>query len=300
MLGLLGYNFCKDINCLDPTPVNITSLKSITIQNGIFDRLYITGDTDFDDITDIPEGWDFNTIINANFNGNLDAGNVEEIFANVTAIRIKRRVKGDFDWVTLKTITINTAEDLHFVFNDFTNICYMEYEYAIVPMTNNSEGNYITEEVFSKFNGIFICDVNNIFKFFADVDYSATDTVQKVGTYEPFGRKYPIVVSNGLLQYDTGRFSSLILPDDYKTTRSLDRMTIVKKRKAIIQSLTNKLPKILKDWNGNAWIVFFVGNPQTDYAKEYGMGIERITCDWTQVGDAESGADLLNNGVISG
>lgn len=300
MFGFLGYNFFKDVNCLDPTPVDITSLNNTKIQNGVFDRVYITGDVSFNDPSEIPDGWDFNTIFDAQFNDNLDAGNVQELFSNVSAIKIKRRVVGEFDWVTLKTITINTSDDLHFVFNDFTNICYMNYEYAIVPIINNSESNYLTEEVFSKFNGIFICDINNVFKFFADTDYSATNTVHKVGTYEPFGREYPIVVSNGLLQYDTGRFSSLILPDDFKRTRNLDRKSIVDKRKAIIKSLTNKTPKILKDWNGNSWIVFFTGKPQTDYAKEYGMGIQRITCDWTQIGDAENYQHLFTNGLISG
>ena len=49
MFGFLGYNFLKDINCLDPTPVNITSLNNTKIQNGVFDRVYITGDTTFTD-----------------------------------------------------------------------------------------------------------------------------------------------------------------------------------------------------------------------------------------------------------
>ena len=300
MIGFLNYNFCRDINCLDPMPTNIKSLNTATIRGGIFDKVYISSDTTFDDIINLPTGWDFDTILDAEFHNNLDAGNVEEIYSSITSVKIKRRVKGEFEWTTLKTIEVNSPADLLFVFNDITNICYVDYEYALVPIIGLSEGNYVTSEITSKFNGVFICDTNTVLKFFADVDYGATDTIHKVGTYEVFGRQYPLIVSNGLLQYDSGRFSGLILPDDYKQTRKIDRKAIVDKRKTIINSLTRKTPKILKDWNGNAWIVFFVGEPQTDYAKEYGMGIQRITCDWMQIGDAENSDDLKNNGLISG
>lgn len=299
MIGFLNYNFCGDINCFDPFPTNANQLTISKISNGIFDRINITADTVFTQITQIPTTWDFNTILNASFNGNVDGGNIETMIENMSAIKIKRRVKGSFTWDTIKEVPITSSSDLTFIFNDVTNICNTEYEYALVPIMGNVEGNYIIESVYSKFNGIYICDVNNLFKFFADVDYGSTESVQKVGVYEPFGRQYPIIVSNSLLNYETGRFSALVLPDDFKESRSLNRKDIVEKRNQIVSYMKNKQPKILKDWNGNAWIVVFTGNPQTDYAKEYGLGMERVTCDWTQVGDASNVNDLKNTGLIS-
>lgn len=298
MIGLLGYNFCSDANAIDPMPTAVNKITSTKLQRGIFAHMNATSDVTSEYSTALPTEWDFNTIMDCNFNDNVGAGNMGEITKDVTSIRIKRREKGTFDWITIKEIAINTIDDFSFIFTDNLASNYTQYEYAYVPVMNQIEGNYTTEEVYSKFKGVFLCDVNTIYKFYADIEYGSTDSVQKIGTYEPFGRKYPVMVSNGLLGYDTGTVSALVAPKDFHKTHEFDRVAITKERNALFKWLTNKKPKILKDWNGFFVICIVTGNPQTDYESNYGMGIQRMTAEWTQTGDPKEKADLYANGLI--
>lgn len=298
MIGLLGYNFCADVNAIDPMPTAVNKITSTKLQRGIFAHMNATSDVTSEYSTVLPTEWDFNTIMDCNFNDNVGAGNMGEITKNITSIRIKRREKGTFNWITIKEIQITSIDDFSFIFTDNLASNFTQYEYAYVPVLNQIEGNYTVEEVYSKFNGVFLCDVNTIYKFYADIEYGSTDSIQKIGTYEPFGRKYPVMVSNGLLGYDNGTVSALILPKNFSKSNRIDRQAVTKERNALFKWLTNKKPKMLKDWNDGEWLCIITGNPQTDYESNYGMGIQRMTAEWTQTGDPKEKADLYANGLI--
>ena len=298
MIGLLGYNFCSDGNALDPMPTSVNNITTTTIQNGIYDHFYAGYDATSEYSHTLPTAWDFNTIMDCNFENNISAGNIDDLTSNISGVKIKRREKGTFDWTTIKEIAVTSVDDLSFIFTDNLASNYTQYEYAYVPITGQTEGSYTVSEVYSKFKGVFICDVNTIYKFYADIEYGSTDSVQKIGTYEPFGRKYPVMVSNGLLGYDTGTVSALIVPKNFSETHEFDRQAITKERNTLFKWLTNKKPKMLKDWNGAEWLCIITGNPQTDYESNYGMGIQRMTAEWTQTGDPKVKADLYANGLI--
>lgn len=298
MTGLLGYNFCLDGNCLDPMPTSANGITSSKVKNGIFSHYNASSDVSGDYNNIVPTAWDLNTIMDCNFNDNIGAGTLGELTKNITSVRIKRREKGTFDWVVIKEISISNVDDFSFIFTDNLASNFTQYEYAYVPVMGQVEGTYTTNEVYSKFNGVFLCDVNTIYKFYADIDYGSTDSVQKIGTYEPFGRKYPVMVSNGLLGYDTGTVSALILPKNFSQSNKIDRQAITTERNALFKWLTNKKPKMLKDWNDGEWLLQIVGNPQTDYESNYGMGIQRMTAEWVQTGNPKEKADLYANGLI--
>ena len=298
MIGLLGYNFCSDGNALDPMPTSVNNITTTTIQNGIYDHFYVGYDVTSEYSHALPTAWDFNTIMDCNFENNISAGNIDDLTSNISGVKIKRREKGTFDWTTIKEIAVTSIDDLSFIFTDNLASNYTQYEYAYVPITGQTEGSYTVSEVYSKFKGVFICDVNTIYKFYADIEYGSTDSVQKIGTYEPFGRKYPVMVSNGLLGYDTGTVSALIVPKNFTETHEFDRQAITKERNTLFKWLTNKKPKMLKDWNSSEWLCIITGNPQTDYESNYGMGIQRMTVEWTQTGDPKVKADLYANGLI--
>ena len=298
MIGFLGYNFLKDGNALDPTPTNINNITYARVQNGIFDHFNVTRDISFDYTSIIPADWDVNTVMDADFNGNTNAGNVDNLAANVTSVRIKRRIKGTFEWITLREIPISSPNDLSFIITDNLNAYNVEYEYAWVPMTNDVEGNYVIESILSQFQGVFICDVNNIFKLQAGVEYNNNDANQQVGVFQPYNRKYPVIVSNSLINYQTGTISSWVLPEDFEDSKSLDRFEITKEKEAILKFLMNKKPKIIKDTNGNNWLVYFTGNPSMSYNNNYGQGMVKVNAEWTEVGDPNDKTDLYENGLI--
>ena len=298
MIGLIGYNFYSDSNALDPTPTDINNITYTKIQNGIFDHFNVSRDTSFDYSSIIPTDWDINTLMNADFAGNVSAGNVGQLATGITSIRVKRRIKGTFDWITIREIPVSKPEDLSLVITDNLNVYNVEYEYAYVPVMEDVEGSYIIESILSKFEGVFICDVDTVFKFYAGVEYDTNDAVQQVGVFQPYNRKYPIIVSNSVMQYQTGGVGGWILPEDYEDTHVFDRSKIVKEKEVLLNFLMNKKPKILKDMNGNNWLVYFTGNPSVTYDNNYGQGMLKVSAQWTEVGDPNDKTDLYENGLI--
>ena len=298
MIGFLGYNFCSDGNCLDPAPTSLTNITSTEISNGIFDRWYLTKDTTGSYPTTIPDIWDYDTIMDADFNGNISAGNVDFTLASITGFKIKRRVVGSFDWITLAELPVTTAADLQLSFNDNLNANYTNYEYALVPVLNEIEGDYITNEVLSQFDGVFICDLNTVYKFYAGVEYGEGSRVQKVGVFEPMGRKTPIVVSNALINYETGSVKGTVLPSTYGQDANLETTSMIQERKQLLDFLTNKNAKILKDWNGNSWLMVVVDTPSITYKSGSSMGIADVGFNYVTLGDPNNQTDLYNSGII--
>ena len=298
MIGFLGYNFCSDGNCMDPVPTSIDNITSTQIENGIYDHLYLTSDTSEPYPTTIPDTWDYDTIMDADFNGNISAGNVDFTLASITSFRIKRRVVGTFDWITLAELPVTTLEDLSLSFNDNLNINYTNYEYALVPVLNEIEGDYITNEILSQFDGVFICDLDTVYRFYAGVEYGSGSRVQKVGVFEPMGRVTPIVVSNALINYETGNVKGTVLPSDYGTTGDAQPTAMVQERKQLLDFLTNKKAKVLKDWWGNAWLMVVIDSPGINYKSGSGMGIADVTFNYVTLGDPNDQTDLYNSGII--
>lgn len=299
MLQFLNYNFFSDINALDNAPSNVEGINNVKLNNAIFEHFNVTQNINTEVNTNIPTAWDYDTILDANFENNLNAGNVDFLVEQISAIKIKRRVQGTFDWLTLATIPINSVNDLNFVFNDLLNKNGVQYEYAFVPIIENVEGNYIIDTVFSQFNGVFIGDAQNIYKFLYEVAYGSNSRNQQVGIFEVLGQQYPVFVANGALSYESGSVTATILNDDFETTGVINRTAITQQKDAIKDFLTNKKAKILKDWNGGIWLCIVNSNINVTYKSNYGMGIPSIQFDWTQIGDASNQQDLYKNGILT-
>lgn len=298
MLGFVGYNFLADGNCLDPISITVSNITNLKIENGIYNHINLTQDATSPMSTVIPTTWSNLTLLDCNFDGNISGGSLDNITQDVSSIKIKRRKIGEYNWITIKEIPINSTEDFTFAFNDALTASGFTYEYAYVPVIGNIEGAYSITEIFSNFSGVFVCDLNNAYKFYTGVEYGATSTIQKVGTFEPFGRKYPIIIYNGDTQYDSGSFNGNIIPASFYETNKLDRIEIVKERNTIIDFLTNKKPKILKDYNGNCWLICIVNQPTTSYDNNYGMGAVKVQANWSEIGDYNKASDLFAANLI--
>ena len=115
----------------------------------------------------------------------------------------------------------------------------------------------------------------------------------------PIGAKYPIIITNSHNQYHNGSISGTIVPDDYYFNGNLSRIDMVKKRNELEQFLTNKRVKVIKDWNGNIWLVMIAGNVSCTFNNNYGMGIVSFSTNWTEVGDPTNQQDLQATGLIN-
>ena len=81
-------------------------------------------------------------------------------------------------------------------------------------------------------------------------------------------------------------------------THEFNREVIKEEARNLVDFLTNKKAKIIKDWNGNIWLVAFTGNPQINYTSGSGMGIIDVRAEWTEIGNANNQKDLIATGMI--
>ena len=150
---LMNYNFLTDKSVVDPSPAYIPMANGVQLTNAIFDFFDLSRDGSLAYSTTEPSDWDRNTIMQTNFNGNVNAGNVDYSTQDLAGVRIKRRVKGTFAWLTLYDVSMDSADSLAFTKYDLLNQHGVTYEYAFVPYLNdNTECAYIIKEVESTLN----------------------------------------------------------------------------------------------------------------------------------------------------
>lgn len=296
MLQFVNYNFLMDGNALDPHPTNIEKLDSVKIENAVYNDLLVTEDITSAFSTEVPEDWDIYTILLATFNNTLQAGSIDYSLDDIDYIRIKRRKYGDFDWETIFEQKIETLQDLVFSGEDYFAMNETEYEYAWVPVLSGAEGNYITQQIESKFRGVYIADADVIYKMSAGVSYGPSEQTQLVAVYNPLGKQYPIYVSNGATNYQTGSVTAKII-GDYEDTHIFDRKEMVQQKNAMLKWLTNKRAKVLKDFNGNIWLIYITGSPSVSYDAQWGNGMMEISFQYGEIGDADNGDDMRNVGL---
>lgn len=251
-----------------------------------------------------------NTLVGQN-NVWSEQGNIELSYhIPITNLLVKRQDVDDVSggWLTLYSQPISQASDMDFTFIDFLNQYGKTYKYALVPLLTQTqsgvevevEGGYtVSNEVQSVFDGVFIADSTGSQKCKANVGYGNVDMNQVVGSITPIGAKYPIIITNSHNQYHNGSISGTIVPDDYYFNGNLSRIDMVKKRNELEQFLTNKRVKVIKDWNGNIWLVMIMGNVSCTFNNTYGMGIVDFSTNWTEVGDPTNQEDLQATGLIN-
>ena len=251
-----------------------------------------------------------NTLVGTN-NVWSEQGNIELSYhIPITNLLVKRQDVDDVSggWLTLYSQPITQASDMDFTFIDFLNQYGKTYKYALVPLLTQTqsgvevevEGGYtVSDEVQSVFDGVFIADSTGSQKCKANVGYGNVDMNQVVGSITPIGAKYPIIITNSHNQYHNGSISGTIVPDDYYFNGNLSRIDMVKKRNELEQFLTNKRVKVIKDWNGNIWLVMIMDNVSCTFNNTYGMGIVDFSTNWTEVGDPTNQQDLQATGLIN-
>ena len=251
-----------------------------------------------------------NTLVGTN-NVWSEQGNIELSYhIPITNLLVKRQDVDDVSggWLTLYSQPISQASDMDFTFIDFLNQYGKTYKYALVPLLTQTqsgvevevEGGYtVSNEVQSVFDGVFIADSTGSQKCKANVGYGNVDMNQVVGSITPIGAKYPIIITNSHNQYHNGSISGTIVPDDYYFNGNLSRIDMVNKRNELEQFLTNKRVKVIKDWNGNIWLVMIGGNVSCTFNNNYGMGIVDFSTNWIEVGDPTNQQDLQATGLIN-
>ena len=247
-----------------------------------------------------PAAWNYGTRINCDFNGNIRGGNIDALMSMLKYVRIKRRQKGTFDWVTLKEYEIKSVEDLvSLITEDYYVPSGYDAEYALVPVLDGDvEGDYIINGLKTKFSCVTIADAHNTFDIRANILYNGDIQNAPMATYTPLKGKYPIIQKNSDIEYWSGSITVTLLGYNFEETKKIDRNDVIQQTNDFCEFLNNMEAKIIKDWNGKIHLVRFIGNPSVTYNNMYGNGIAQVTANWVEQGQFDNQEDLYYNGLV--
>lgn len=297
-----------DIMHVAPTPTDVYDIDNITLMNAEFDTLYVTGDAGSSYITgsDIPTEWDFDTILKAEFDGSLQAGNVSFILSSVSGALIQRKEVGSFDWVTLEYFPINEVEDFNIKFEDRTAAIGREYTYAFTPVLNGITGVYSTTDQLVECNRLVILDADEIWSTALSDCFCDTTRMYPSAALETLNDKYATVVRNTQANYDTVTVSnSTWIPTENENEEGCELVDIndhsndariTAWSKKFQDFLTNDKVKILKNVDGRVWIGFVTTAP-TDSADQV-YNYRKVSFGLTETGDYNDEYYLYENGFI--
>lgn len=287
--GIVGMNHCGDY-----VATNVYDISSVTLLNAIFDELLITQDTNTEYSNIIEQTWDFDTILHAMFDGNLHAGNVDFTLDQVSKIRIKRRKIDSYDWITLFEIPIEKIEDFDFERIDRYARSNQEYEYALVPVIGDNEGNLNINTIKSEFEGIYLVEKTLGYGSAIETTIS-TQKNRPTSVINTLGRRTPYVISNGMNNYYSGQVSTVFV-DQNLDTCEYDTVNGWKYREAIMDFLCDGKPKILKHEDGRMWMINITGSPSESESPH--PLYPTTTFDWVEIGDVNSSNMLYENNFI--
>ena len=296
----MGYNFMTDESVIDPAPAIVPITSGAQLSNAIFDHFNLINSGTEEYSTEIPTEWNTITILDADFNNNLNAGNVDYSTEELAGVYIKRRVKGTFAWLTLYDITMESAEQMSFTKYDLLNQHGVTSEYAFVPyLKDGTECAYIIKEVESSLDGVFMCSPGAVVKFYGGLSYGSASVANKTGVFEPLGSKYPIVVANANTQYYKGSLNSTAMSFSQLMSDKFDRVSNTAYLSALANFVTNKTTKILKDWNGNIWLVAVLDDANVAYDSNVGMGLGNVSFSFIEIGSAQDQDTLQTHGFVN-
>lgn len=285
--GIAGYKYTADL-----THVIVDDADTLVIGNGAFDQLYVTRSIE-DQPDDFPS-WDYDTIMNATFDGNLRGGNISYMIQQISSIRIKRRRAGGYNWVTLFDVPIKEPHDLEFERYDRYAANGVGYEYALVPVVDNKEGYVNKNGITPRFVGCFLFEKDKGYSTDLEISKGTITRNKQTNVVTTLSNKYPVVINNGNSDYESGQFTMMFLPKD--STGEYTAEKAYEYREEIKAFLNDGKPKIMKLTDGRNWMIC-----TTDGISENNDDIEGYvhhSFSWVEIGDPENAGDLYYNNFI--
>lgn len=297
---IIGYNFLGyEEGTFFDTPICTEMLDELKMCEGTYDEVYIDLDTKVTSTTSKPPMWNIQTIMDAKFTGDLDAGSVGADGFKVTHIQLYRSVYGSENWDLIAQFEYDEDYNIYdyvdrYVQNGTT------YRYAVVPVANEVLGDkLVSSTVDVQYEGIFITDrkENRRLEYdiqLGDVNYNTSSSVNT-----PLNGQYPIVIF-GNTNYRNGTLSTLPLSDSTVAMAGagIDKMQEQINRNKWIEFINNRKAKVLRMDSGVLMLVV-TQNPKISHKEgDLLRDLASISFDYLEMGDLTFNA-MLSNDLIS-
>lgn len=239
------YIFCKkDV-------YRIGNIDYIEINNCIADQIHLRELTSvIVDTTSTKETtWQADTRLLAKFQGDSEAGNINNEGNPINKIIFKRRKPGQIYNITIGSVDFDPTNVQSLNFVDYSQPVG-SLIYSIVPVgSNRLEGRPNEISVESKFSGWWIIDENKNRQFGFNKQYGGEDRTVDIQLNQ--GRieietmsKYPVVYYDPT-EYVRFNLSAVVVPSNYSITEWNNFISII----------TQHTPLIVKSGNGDFYIV---------------------------------------------
>lgn len=227
--------------------------------------------------------WQANTIFLATFNNTLEAGNLSMGGTDVDTLRFKKRKKGELQWLLIDEQPYSKSQ-IAYVVRDRLARSNIEYEYAIVPVVGNVEGEMITNSIVALHEGLWIVDANNSVNIFCEVDYGTITHNTNTNVFELLDNRYPITIT-GELDYASGSNSGRLLAKESWQQHKMDYDAELNLRESVLKFMKNGKPKILKNDKGRYYLIVAKDIKEEPY--ELDNASVTLSFNWIEIGNAE-------------
>lgn len=288
----LNTTFCGGKYTLLPPSSPQDAVLTVMIKDGTYNHLFLTKDGLKNNAV---FEWDYDTLLNAEFDGDFIAGSRDFNILKTDHIVVRRREKGTQKWITLYVNEINTVDDFNIHFVDKYARADAEYEYRVSSYLNGVENTVIIENVYSDFEGFYITDKDCLYGTIYNLDNFDTTRNVTAQTLELLNSKYVHVISNSSANYDSGMAAGVFMNYD-GATDYLDKQSSHQYREDVKNRLSNKKPLILKVHDGRIWMMKVTGEI-TD-TNDGHNDLRKIGFNWAEIGDLNDMKDLYGFGFV--
>lgn len=284
---LIGFD---SFNGYYPFDANVSSydFTYLEARQAIVDE--ISADLGNKEFTVDKGSWQTNTVFLATLNSTLEAGNLSMGGSDVDTLRFKKRKKGELQWLLIDEVPYN-KDQISYVVRDRLARSNIEYEYAIVPVTGNVEGEIIQNSIVALHEGLWVVDANNSVNIFCEVEYGTVNHNTNTNVFELLDNRYPIVVT-GKLDYTSGSNSGRLLAKESWDKYSMDYDAELNLRESVLKFMKNGKPKILKNDKGRYYLI--IANNVKEEPYDLDNASVTLSFNWTEIGDAEDLETLIS------
>lgn len=302
---IIGYNMFgyEHGGSVWDTPVCTDMMDELIVSEGTYDHIRVDLNTSIPNTTVINENWDITTVLNAGFNGDLDAGSIGAEGFTVTDIMMYRTVSGSDKWEPLTDFAYDPDYNLYeyidrYVQNGTT------YQYAIVPVANNVQGDMLkSDDETVRYEGIFLTDKNDNKRLEFDIELGDITHNTSSAVLNPIDSVYPMIVTNQM-RYRTGTLTTLPLSKATVAMHGADVDGLAEQlnRERWIDFLTNGKAKVLRMDSGVS-ILVQTSNPVESHKEGRLRDLASISFDYTEFGklnfDNMEKNDLVASPILS-
>ncbi|KEK23937.1 hypothetical protein [Bacillus gaemokensis] len=294
---IIDYNFFGYAEgCVWDTPICTDHMDELQLNEGIYDEAFVTLDTNVVDSTAKPTNWTLQTLMDAKFTGDLDAGSIGADGFKVTKILLYRSVVGTFKWEAVAEFDYDPEYNVYDYVDRYTENGAL-YQYAIVPVANEVLGDkLISDEVKSEYEGIFLTDKYENKRFEYDIQLGDITYNQSSSVNQPIDGQFPIVVF-GNSNYRSGNLSVLPLSNNTVALAggAIDKLAEQVNRQDWVDFLNNGKAKVLRMDSGVLMLVVTqnanVQHKEGDLLRD----LANISFDFLEIGKLDFGAMIKND-----